>query len=136
MSSKKQEFSPFGMHLMLDGYNCAKEPLADANVLYDLLDKLPEKIGMTKMTKPYLVSTEGNNEKDPGGWSGFVLIEESHVSIHTFIKRRFFTFDLYSCKEFDANLVITYLKKLFKTDDLDFEIEERGKKYPSGNLDD
>ena len=121
---------------MIDGYNCAKQPLEDANLLYKMLDTLPTTIGMTKMTKPYLVFTEGNNAKDPGGWSGFVLIQESHVSIHTFVKRKFFTFDLYSCKEFDANIAIDYLKKMFKTDEMDISIEERGKKYPSENLED
>lgn len=126
---------PFGMHLMLDGYNCDKKPLEDANILYNLLDTLPEKIGMTKMTKPYLVFTDGNNIKDPGGWSGFVLIQESHISIHTFVKRKFFTFDLYSCKVFDEKIVIRHLKKLFKTKELDFVIEERGKKYPMENID-
>ena len=134
MASSNSKKPLFGMHLMLDGYGCAKEPLADANILYNLLDKLPEKIGMTKMTKPYIVFTDGNNEKDPGGWSGFVLIEESHISIHTFIKRKFFTFDLYSCKEFDTEIVIKDLKKLFKTSDVEFSVEERGKKYPTENL--
>ncbi len=134
MEIPSSKHPPFGMHLMVDGYNCASGPLKDANVVYELLDTLPEKVGMTKMTAPYIVFTEGNDNKDPGGWSGFVLIQESHISIHTFIKRKFFTFDLYSCKEFDHETVISNLKKLFKTDDIDFSIEERGKKYPKENL--
>lgn len=134
MSSKSTKSPSFGTHLMLDGYNCAKEPLENANILFELLDKLPGKIGMTKMTAPYIVFTEGNDKKDPGGWSGFVLIQESHISIHTFVKRKFFTFDIYSCKDFDTQIVIEHLKELFKTDDLEYSIEERGKKYPSENL--
>lgn len=134
MSSSRKNNLPFGMHLMLDGYNCDPNPLKDANVVYKLLDELPEKIAMTKMTAPYIVFTEGNQIKDPGGWSGFVLIQESHISIHTFIKRKFFTFDLYSCKEFDEKIVVKYLKKLFKTQDIEFSVEERGKKYPEKNL--
>lgn len=134
MSSKDVNHPPFGTHLMLDGYNCAKEPLENANILFELLDKLPMKIGMTKMTAPYIVFTEGNDKKDPGGWSGFVLIQESHISIHTFIKRKFFTFDVYSCKEFDTQIVIDHLKSLFQTEDLEYTIEERGKRYPTENL--
>lgn len=134
MASENSKNPAFGMHLMLDGYNCAREPLESANILFKLLDTLPDKIGMTKMTAPYIVFTEGNDKKDPGGWSGFVLIMESHVSIHTFVKRKFFTFDIYSCKEFDPQFVINYLKELFKTEDVEFSIEERGKKYPSENL--
>lgn len=134
MTSPSSKHPPFGMHLMLDGYNCDSKPLGDADTVYKLLDTLPEKIGMTKMTAPYIVFTEGNNIKDPGGWSGFVLIQESHISIHTFIKRKFFTFDLYSCKEFDEKIVIRYLKKIFKTRDIEYSVEERGKKYPKKNL--
>jgi len=37
-------------------------------------------------------------KKDPGGWSGFVIIAESHISIHTFPARRFVSIDVYTCK--------------------------------------
>lgn len=134
MPSDKTKKTPFGMHLMLDAYECDSAALKDANTIYEVLDELPTLIGMTKMTKPYIVFTEGNNKKDPGGWSGFVLIEESHISIHTFVRRRFFTFDIYSCKEFDTDKAIEYLKKRFKTNDVEYSIENRGKRYPEENL--
>src|SRR3989344_3263678 len=100
---------------MMDAYDCDKKVLDDANLLYKLLDELPTKLGMRKMIKPYIVSTEGNNAKDPGGWSGFVLIEESHISFHTFVKRGFVTIDIYSCKQFDTEIAVEYLKKFFKS---------------------
>src|ERR1700730_10959875 len=68
---------PFGLHLMFDAYDCDPNVLDDANLLYDLLDNLPPKLGMRPMIKPYIVRTPGNDKRDPGGWSGFVLIEES-----------------------------------------------------------
>lgn len=125
----------FGMHLMIDAYNCNPKVLNDANLLYKLLDELPNKLGMRKMIKPYIVSTEGNNAKDPGGWSGFILIEESHLSFHTFVKRRFVTIDIYSCKEFNTTDAISYLKKFFKTKDLEIITEKRGTRYPAENID-
>lgn len=127
--------SPFGLHLMLDAYNCAPEVLNDADMVYKILDDLPGKIGMHKLTKPYVIHAEGNNKKDPGGWSGFVIIEESHISLHTFVKRRFITADVYSCKHFDAKKTLTYFKKAFKTDDVEFYVQVRGKKYPEENID-
>lgn len=132
---KAAQTVPFGIHVMFEGYNCNSQVLDDANRLYKLLDDLPIILGMRKMIKPYIVSTEGNNKRDPGGWSGFVLIEESHISFHTFVKRRFVTADIYSCKHFDANLAIDYLKKFFKTNDIECLIEERGKRYPDKNID-
>ena len=130
---KKQQ--PFGLHLMLDAYNCDPKVLNDANVVYKLLDELPEKIGMKKLIKPYVVFAEANDKKDPGGWSGFVIIQESHIAIHTFIKRRFITVDVYSCKPFDTDFAIDYFTKIFRTNDIESEVEIRGKKYPPENID-
>ena len=63
------------------------------------------------------------------------MIQESHISLHTFIKRRFITADVYSCKKFDTKKVISYFKKAFKTQDVEFYIETRGKKYPQKDID-
>ena len=123
----------FGPHLMLDAYNCSTEVLDDANMVYRMLDELPDLIGMHKMTKPYIVHSKGNDGKDPGGWSGFVLIEESHISIHTFVKRGFATIDVYSCKPFDTKKALEYFKEILKTEDFDFSIESRGRRYPPEN---
>lgn len=132
---KKAKNIPFGLHLMLDAYNCDPKPLNDKNLVYNILDILPDKIGMKKLMKPYVLFAEGNSKRDPGGWSGFVMIQESHISLHTFIKRRFITADVYSCKDFNAKIVIEYFKKAFKTKDVGSNVEVRGKKYPSENID-
>lgn len=126
--------TPFGKHLMLEIYNCPSEVLNDANTLYKALDELPGKIGMTKLTLPYIVFAPGNNTKDPGGWSGFVIIQESHISLHTFAKRRFVTIDVYSCKEFDVETALSYFKHLFRSDDFEYNVEVRGSRYPQENL--
>lgn len=126
---------PFGLHLMLEAYNCPPEVLNDANIAYKVLDEVPTVIGMKKLIKPYVVFAESNGKRDPGGWSGFVIVQESHVSLHTFIKRRFVTIDVYSCKDFDAQKAIDYFKKLFKTNDIEFHLELRGLKYPPENID-
>lgn len=132
---KKSKNIPFGLHLMIDAYGCDPKTLSDINLVYHVLDILPEKIGMKKLTKPYLVFAEANNKRDPGGWSGFVMIQESHISLHTFIKRRFITADVYSCKSFDTKVIIKYFKKVFKTKDIEYSIETRGKRYPDKDID-
>jgi S-adenosylmethionine decarboxylase len=126
---------PFGMHLMFDAYDCDPEVLNDANKLYDLLDKLPPALKMRSMIKPYIVKTPGYTKHDPGGWSGFVLIEESHISFHTFVKKRFVTLDIYTCKEFDTTLAIKSLKDFFKTKNIESSVEIRGRNYPEENID-
>jgi len=125
---------PFGMHLMFDAYDCDPSVLDDANVLYNLLDGLPAKLGMRPMIKPYIVRTPGNDKRDPGGWSGFVLIEESHISFHTFVRRKFVTVDIYTCKSFDTERATKELKEFFKTDNAETHVEIRGKNYPPENI--
>ena len=128
------EVIPFGLHLMFDAYECDVEVLNDANRLYDLLDNLVKELEMKPMIKPYIVKTPGNDKRDPGGWSGFIMIEESHISFHTFVKRRFVTVDIYTCKTFDTDLATKRLKEFFKTDKAETIVEVRGKNYPPENL--
>ena len=35
---------------------------------------------------------------DPGGVTGFLLLSESHLAVHTFPERGFAAFDLYCCR--------------------------------------
>ncbi len=117
---------PFGMHLMLYLYDCMPEVLNDNELVLNILHTLPRRLGMKTLMDPVAAFVEPNEERDQGGWSGFAMIQESHISIHTFIKRRFVTIDVYSSKEFDTKYIIDYFKKVFKTVVVDFEFEQRG----------
>ena len=101
-----------GPHLMLDGYGCDKARLQDLNLVYRILDDLPHRIGMTKIMPPYVFKYSGSKPED-WGVSGFVLIAESHVSIHTFPEKQFLSLDVFSCKEFDIPRAIASIEKAF-----------------------
>lgn len=134
----KKDTSNFGMHLMLDAYGADPKPLDDMRTVFRFLDELPEKIGMHKLAAPFVVDAkETESGKDPGGVTGFVLIAESHISIHTFPKRRFFTLDLYSCNNFDdqVDLVLDFIHKTFGFTKRELKIVKRGLKYPKNNID-
>lgn len=134
MSKKRQ--TPFGLHLMLEAYDCKPEVLNNPETVTKILAELPGLIGMRKLIEPVVIKADGNSKRDPGGWSGFVIIQESHIALHTFIKKRFVTADVYSCKDFDAEKAIGYFKKFFGTNDIEYGIEQRGIKYPAENIDD
>lgn len=135
MKKAQVKQKPFGLHVMLDMYDCRPEVLNDPKLVEDVLKTLPGKLGMRILMGPYVSFAQPNGKRDPGGWSGFVLIQESHITIHTFIKRRFVTIDAYSCKPFDGLKCINYFKELFKTDDIEYTIETRGTKYPAKDID-
>lgn len=43
--------------------------------------------------------------EDEGGVSGIMLLSTSHVAVHTWPLRKFFVFDLYSCRDFNDHAV-------------------------------
>jgi len=119
----------FGPHLMLDGYGCDKGKLQDLNLIYRILDELPTRIGMTKIMPPYVFKYSGLKPED-WGLSGFVLIAESHISIHTFPEKNFVSVDIFSCKHFDAEFASDYLKKTFGMVKVESTVLDRGTEFP------
>jgi S-adenosylmethionine decarboxylase len=97
------------MHLVIDGYSSNSDILQSEEFIYHFLDQYPAKIGMTKISSPYVTKYVGIKPED-WGVSGFVLIAESHISIHTFVERSYVNVDVFSCKDFDADWVITDLR--------------------------
>lgn len=124
----------FGLHLMIDLYGCDPHVLDDSDKLLAFLNDTPTKLGMTKLIDPKLIHADGNGEHDPGGWTGFVIIAESHISLHTFVKRQFVTLDIYSCKNFETEEIVEYIKNFFGTRDVDVFTQVRGHRYPAKNL--
>ena len=119
----------FGPHLMLDGYGCDKAKLQDLNLVYRILDELPTRIGMTKIMPPYVFKYSGVRPED-WGLSGFVLIAESHISIHTFPEKSFVSVDIFSCKAFDSEFAASFFKQAFAMGKLESTVLDRGTEFP------
>jgi S-adenosylmethionine decarboxylase len=126
----------FGVHLTIDGYGGNPEKLNDKALVLKCLTELPEKIGTQIIGGPEVYFAEEGGSKDPGGWSGFVVIAESHISIHTFPKRCFVSADVYTCntESLDQALVTDYFKNAFDLTDVEVNVIKRGTRYPSCNL--
>lgn len=125
----------FGEHLTLDGYGGAEAKLDDKQVVFDFLNKLPELLDMHKMTTPEVFHSDGNDLKDPGGWTGVVTIAESHISIHTFPKRGFASADVYTCKNgMDNEFIKNYFTEAFGFESLETNFLKRGTRYPEENI--
>lgn len=100
------------MHLIIDGYGGDPKKLEDSDLVHRVLDDYPAQIGMTKISPPRVSKYVGAKPQD-WGVSGFVLIAESHISIHTFPERSYINIDIFSCKEFAADKAIEDLKQKF-----------------------
>lgn len=125
----------FGEHITIDGYGGCQVRLDDAEFVRSCIDDLCNLLAMKRLSDTVVVSAPDNGGKDPGGWSGFVVIAESHVSVHTFPKRRFLSADVYSCQNgIDVNRIICFFKKTFALADVETRFIKRGTRYPAQNV--
>lgn len=134
---RETKYLKFGEHLTYDAYGCSYESLSNMELCFDVLNNLVKLAKMHKLTEPVIIKADGNatlGGKDPGGFSGFVIIQESHISLHTFVKRGFLTLDVYSCKPFKEEEIVKYLGETFKPKDFDINKTSRGLKYPTENI--
>ncbi len=100
------------MHLIIDGYGDDFRSMQDVELIYKVLDSYPSQIGMTKVSPPQVAKYSGEEE----GISGFILLAESHISIHIFPQRRYINIDVFSCKEFDPEQAIHALQQQLHLD--------------------
>lgn len=120
---------------MLDGYGSNPDLLKDVPRLEKILNELPVSMGMHTISEPLVVKVGEKNRKDPGGYSGFVLIAESHISFHTFPKRGFITIDVYTCQDaLDTDKLTTELVSAFSLIEHEENTVTRGMKYPADNI--
>lgn len=115
----------FGPHLIIDGSRCDTRKLADRILVEQVLNDYPAAIGMTKIGGPYMFEYQA---PDPAysGVSGLVVIAESHIAIHTFPALDYFTMDVFSCKNFDHEKAIAYIKDAFDVREMDRMLVQRG----------
>jgi S-adenosylmethionine decarboxylase len=117
------------MHVIVDGFGGDPEQLADENVVRAVLDQYPDEMGMTKIAPPTVVRYRGSKPED-WGVSGFVMIAESHIALHTFPERRLIWADIFSCKDFDAAPVVDDMRRRFGLREMQVNILRRGLEAP------
>lgn len=120
---------------MLDGYQGSYEKLNDEALVLQTLNELPSILNMHQLAPPVVYFAKGNDERDPGGWSGVVVIEESHISIHTFPAKGFVSIDAYTCKNgLDTKKIEEYYTSTFELKDIETNLVNRGTRYPVENI--
>ena len=126
-SKMDQEY--YAPHLMLDLWECDSAPLQSVDFVFDVLNQLPDKIGMTKMTLPYVARWHDKGAKIPGV-SGFVMIAESHISIHTFPEKDYVFVDVFCCRSFDVEKVTKFFTDAFGAKEVCKKEVKRGLDFP------
>jgi S-adenosylmethionine decarboxylase len=113
------------MHLVIDGYGGDVDKMWDTELVRAFLTDYPDKLGMTRITDPKVLEYNGPKPED-AGVSGFVIIAESHISIHTFPHREYVNIDIFSCKSFDNDRALADAKRLFDLQNVKTWLLDRG----------
>ncbi|HLZ62787.1 MAG TPA: S-adenosylmethionine decarboxylase [Ktedonosporobacter sp.] len=106
------------VHLMLELYNCDRKILTDEPLIRRVLDEYPGRVDMEKVSPVHLYDIETSNPLD-AGMSGFVVIAQSHISLHAWPEYGEVDIDICSCKEFSQEDAIAFAKEMFQTDDVE-----------------
>ena len=122
--------TPFGYSYYLDMYNCRVGAANDLELHYRFLERVVDKIGMTRMSQPVVMHGPIKNGyemyPDKAGVSGWVPLIESGIQIHSLEPSRFITLDVYSCNKFDCNIIFDFAKKYFEFEKYEQHYLERG----------
>lgn len=121
--------SQFGPHLMLDCRECDYDKISDLEYVFNVLNDLPDAVGMTKIIQPYVFPYSGLIPEDKG-ITGVVVIAESHITFHSFTEKDYFFFDIFSCKNFDVEQVVRYVVDAFGVKKYERHLAERGQHFP------
>ena len=117
------------LHVMLDLYGCNPNVLESEAFLREVLDQYPKRIGMQKVGTVELRYIKTNNPSDDG-YSGFVIIATSHVSLHAWAPYGMVNIDIFSCEDFDTAEVVAFASRMFQTNDVEVHAVQRANRSP------
>jgi S-adenosylmethionine decarboxylase proenzyme len=109
-----------GRHALIDLSGCNPDTLTDYAYIRKTLTQA------ARLAKVTVVGMVDRHFK-PQGYTAILVLEESHLSIHTWPEYNYVSLDLYSCNlETDFQAVQAFLAKRFQADRSEFTLLERG----------
>jgi len=81
-----------GQHILVDLYGCDPELLDDTKLIEEKLKEAASASGATIVSSSF-------HHFSPHGVTGVLVIQESHLAIHTWPERGFAAVDLFTCGE-------------------------------------
>ena len=111
--------SIIGKHAIIDLSGCDTDIMRNRASILDILNQAAQIANVT-------VVGEIDHYFSPEGYSAVLILEESHLSIHTWPEYNHVSLDLYSCNlETDFDAVETFLAKQFKATSIESQLIHR-----------
>lgn len=99
-----------GRHILVEFYNCDKDILNNHKLIEQYMNEAAVEAKATIVTSAF-------HHFNPWGVSGVVVIQESHLTIHTWPEFGYAAVDLFTCgEEVDPWTGFAHLKKTLKAD--------------------
>ena len=111
---------PLGKHLLIDLYGCPADLLNDVAALETVMVEAAHRAGATVLNTTF-------HRFSPCGVSGVVVIQESHLTIHTWPEQGFAAIDLFTCGEQTRpRRALAYLKRTLQSEHCEVQRLVRG----------
>ncbi len=109
-----------GLHILADLYGVDADKIDHVEDVKELLEGAVKYANLSKLSSHF-------HQFYPHGATGVILLEESHISIHTWPEHGYAAIDVYTCggkeKTFKA---MEYILKVLKPKRVDEKVAERG----------
>ncbi len=83
----------------------------DRPLIERFFNELAETLSMVPITEPIIFSPDFRNHPIHKGLAGYMGWVESGVSLYTWREFKFFTVDIYTCKDFDLDRALKVIDK-------------------------
>jgi S-adenosylmethionine decarboxylase len=123
--STKKETPDLLYHLMFELYGCDRQRLENPDLLRTFLRDLPPLIDMTAVSPVHLYDIRECTDEDDNGLSGFVIIAQSHISLHAWGPYHELDVDICSCQPFDYDVAVRFAKELMGAQDVEVHTVDR-----------
>ena len=107
-------------HIIIDLTQVPTSRLSDEDGLNNFLNTLPRLIGMKVLKPPVVI----NGIPENPGLTGFVIIDFSHISIHTFTNHNQALIDIFSCKSYVQEEAVKAVLEHFQADRQNAKIQQ------------
>lgn len=96
----------------------------DESFLRDFLNRLNQHLGMHLVWGPEVFDLAGGYNPAHKGFEAIVIWAESGAQLYTWKNEKFFTLDVYTCREFENDSLVQFVVEEFNVSDRNYEFRE------------
>lgn len=117
----------YGMEVVVDLYKCKAKFTAESITRF--LKELVDKIKMEPVGDPVVWVDDTSEELHIKGVSALQWIKTSNIIVHAIDHTRLVLLNVFSCKEFDPEVVVNLSKQYFNPQKCISSVVKRGESY-------